>query len=141
MSLLFKNKNFDTYGIGVGASIPLPGSISPEIIEAGFSLRKERLLSGELRNKYLGSVITHPTPDNFVFSDAYFDSKDNQYDETFFQYNKENNEWKRFQGNELEKEYRELGFYKNAHKGDKRYLVVNQFVAQLINLISLKNGN
>jgi hypothetical protein len=64
-----------------------------------------------------------------------------QYDETFFQYNKENNEWKRFQGNELEKEYRELGFYKNAHKGDKRYLVVNQFVAQLINLISLKNGN
>jgi len=138
---LFNCNNYNINSGAVGASIPLPGSIPTEVINAGFSLRREKFSNGKLRNEFLGSVVTYPTIDEIVVGDSYFDLKDNQCDETFFLYDRKYKQWERLQGKELEKRYKEQGFYKNAHKGDKKYLVVNQFITQLINLIMLKNGN
>ena len=98
MSLIDKLKNDDVFRAAAGTTLCAPGAMPRIVLDAGFHLRSEKLSDGSNRNWFLGSVITNPVKDKYVFSDAYLDLKDGQFDETFFEYDLNIDKWRSIRG-------------------------------------------
>jgi hypothetical protein len=113
-----------------GTSPAFPGSIPQMLKDSNLKFRTEKL-DGKFRNELLGIIVTRPNESKLVVGDAYFDRKDNQCDETFFEYDIPTQTWTRYEGKSLEQKYKVKGFYQGSHKGNKKFMAILQFIQLL----------